>query len=73
MQLRRLAMAALTVLMCGACGADAPVADGAGSVAVTTDSKADAASGDRLLGGGTVDVVALSRDTAVALWFWAPG
>ncbi|MFM8793305.1 MAG: hypothetical protein ACKOFF_00145 [Acidimicrobiales bacterium] len=71
---RTLAAVAVTVALVG-CGADTAADDVASAGAPTTGapSTAGTSGSAALVGGGTIDPVALSEATPVALWFWAPG
>ncbi|MGA1363266.1 MAG: hypothetical protein ACO36A_10140 [Ilumatobacteraceae bacterium] len=70
MRLRRALAATAAVLSLAACGADGGAAE---VPAAAGQEPASAAQSAGLVGGGTIDPVALSEATPVALWFWAPG
>jgi hypothetical protein len=69
---RRILAAAVIALTAVSCGADPTGTPGTSDSIDTTTGPADAAQ-VALIGGGTLDIGALSRERPVALWFWAPG
>ncbi|MFM7263064.1 MAG: hypothetical protein ACKO1X_04860 [Acidimicrobiales bacterium] len=75
MRVRRILVAAATAVALAGCGADtaATESSSAGVPATDTQPRVGPADSAELVGGGTIDPVALSQATPVALWFWAPG
>ena len=71
---RTLAAVAVAVALVG-CGADTATDDVSSAGAPTTGAQSPAGTpgSAALVGGGSIDPVALSSSTPVALWFWAPG
>ena len=69
---RRFLAAAVIALTVASCGADPSGTPGTASSVDRSAGPAGAAQAT-LIGGGTLDIGALSRERPVALWFWAPG
>jgi len=71
---RTLAAVAVAVALVG-CGADTAADDVASAGGPTSGAQrpSGASGAAELVGGGSIDPVALSSSTPVALWFWAPG
>lgn len=72
MSVRRLLPVLAALVFATGCGPDTLSLDtvAADSPGVTSSTGSVSLA---LVGGGTVDPEALSMDTPVALWFWAPG